>query len=211
MIATMRRTATATALLVALAGGGCKKKDEEKKPAEPAAAAAQEPGARTGKTGDKELRDPSRKAAMAARSGNAERVASLRMLPISVDEVKSAVPTLPGSKPLGPPTLAMGGRQVRSNLCVTGKTTDEVAADLERAFREQGFTDVRTKPHPRDAAVVLISAEKLPLRAGGSIQRGDFAGCEQATGGTKVSLSYFKRNPDGAGDPMESSAADPTQ
>ncbi|HUS67799.1 MAG TPA: hypothetical protein VMZ28_24860 [Kofleriaceae bacterium] len=186
------RCTVALALLIAL--GGCKKKEEEKsKAAEPAATATPRSRERAGRTGDQPVSDRRKAGVMGARREGADRVAQLRMLPISVDEVKSAVPVLPGGKPLGPPAVAMGGRQVRASQCVTGRNTEQVAADLERVLGEQGFTNVRSKPHPRDESVILISAEKLPLRTGGSIERGDFAGCEQAKGGTKVSLSYFKR------------------
>ena len=189
----MRCTA-ALALLIALAGG-CKKKEEEKKveakAAEPAAAASEQPRGRMGRTGD--MMDEGHQPYEGKLGKNAERVAQLRMLPISVAEVTSAVPVLPDGKPLGPPAVAMGGRQVRASQCVTGRNTEQVAADLERVLGERGFTNVRSKPHPRDESVILISAEKLPLRAGGSIQRGDFAGCEQSKDGTKVSLSFFKR------------------
>jgi hypothetical protein len=192
----LRTVAVAHLLFLA----GCKKKDEEKKPPGPSAAESTAPPGRAGRTGDHAVSDV-RKSDVMGRHAGAERVAQLRMLPISVDEVKSAIPSLPDGKPLGPPTVAMGGRQVRASQCVTGRTSEQVAADLTRVLGEQGFTSVRSKPHPRDPSVLLVSAEKLPLRAGGSIQRGDFAGCEQARGGTKVSLSYFKRAEPGQATP----------
>jgi hypothetical protein len=203
----MRSAAAAVALLLATTAGGCKKKDEEKKPAAAPAPAPQRHTA--GRTGDQPVDGESVVGAIGRRAG-ADAVRRLRMLPIAVDEVKSIVPVLPDGKALGPPTVAMGGRQVRASQCVSGRTTTQVAADLSAALEKQGFAAVRTKPHPRDPGVVLISGQKAPLRVGGSIQRGDFVDCPQASGGTKVALSYFKRASDSeTGETGETSEPEP--
>lgn len=188
----MRSTAVAIAVAVLFSAGGCRKKAAEKNPAT-AASDAGTSRQRAGRTGDRPVAGDRRFSSEGAQRESAEAVNRLRMLPIAVAEVESSVPVLPDGVATRPPTLAMGGRQVRATQCVTGRTTTQVAADLSAELTKQGFTAVRSKPHPRDAGVVLISGEKTPLRVGGSVQRGDFADCSEARGGTRVTLSYFKR------------------
>ena len=197
----MRTLVAAALAALVVATAGCKKKDESKK-AQPAAATPAPAASPTD--------EPDGETRKAAPSGtpreNAEAVRRLAMLPIAVEEVRSSIPLVPGGVALGPPTLAIGGRQVRTNQCVTGKTVAEVAAALAAELAKQGFTGVRQKPHPRDPSVMLVSGEKLPLRVGGSVQRGDFADCAEANGATKVSLSFFKRSAE-AGEGAEEPSA----
>jgi hypothetical protein len=174
----MRRT-LGIALLVLLGGCTCGKKEEkeEKKADEPAAAKAE---------GDKSS-DP------ASARRRLEAMRTMRMAPVTLEEVQPLIPSLPDTTPVGQPGLMTQGRQVKAVLCMTSPGAEPAMGRLVEALKALGFTDVQTRPHPRNQEMVTLHAEKQPFQVGGTVQKTTTPDCPGDKGKIKIVLSYFKR------------------
>jgi hypothetical protein len=172
--------ATLFLLLLAGATGGCTcGKSEEKKKEQPAATTDD-------RQAGKEL-DPE-----AARK-RAEAMRKMKMAPITVDEVKALIPTLPNTTPVGLPGVMTEGRQVKAVLCMVSPSADTAMTQMVGALGTLGFTNVQTRPHPHNQEMVTLHAEKQLYQLGATAQKSTTPDCPADRGKIKFVLSYFKR------------------
>ena len=167
-----------TALVLGSAAGGCTcGKDGGKKEAEPA------PTSRVPRVPG----DP----AMAGKRTQALR--NLQLAPITLEDIEPLIPSLPGATPVGKPGVMTQGRQVKAVFCMASPTADAVMTQLVAAASSLGFTEVKTRTHPRNQEMITMHGEKGPIRLGGTVQRGKTPDCPGDQGKIKIVLSYFKR------------------
>jgi hypothetical protein len=180
-----------TALVLGSAAGGCTcGKDGEKKKAEspPTSRVPRMPG------------DP----AMAGKRTQALR--NLQLAPITLEDVEPLIPSLPGATPVGKPGVMTQGRQVKAVFCMASPTADAVMSQLVAAASSLGFTEVKTRTHPRNQEMITMHGEKGAIRLGGTVQRGKTPDCPGDQGKIKIVLSYFKRT---GGEESEAAEAPP--
>jgi hypothetical protein len=161
-------------LVVTLSGCTCGKK-EEKKEEEPAKAEGKTPA------------DP------AAARQRADALRKMRMAPLTLEEVRPLIPTMPDTTPVGQPGVMTEGRQVKAVLCMTSPGAEPAMGRLVEALKALGFTSVQTRPHPRNQEMVTVHAEKQPFQLGGTAQKVTTPDCPGDKGKIKIVLSYFKR------------------
>ena len=161
-------------LVVTLGGCTCGNK-EEKKSEEPATDKAEKPN------------DP------AAARQRAEALRKMRMAPVTLEEVQPLIPSMPDTTPVGQPGLMTQGRQVKAVLCMTSPGAEPAMGRLIEALKSLGFTNVQTRPHPRNQEMVTLHAEKQPFQLGGTVQKSTTPDCPGDKGKIKIVLSYFKR------------------
>jgi hypothetical protein len=171
----MRRT-LGIALLLLLGGCTCGKKGDDK--AEDTAA---------DKAEGKKSTDP------AAARRRADALRTMRMAPVTLEEVQPLIPSLPDTTPVGQPGVMTQGRQVKAVLCMTSPGAEPAMGRLVEALKALGFTSVETRPHPRNQEMVTLHAEKAPFQVGGTVQKTTTPDCPGDKGKIKIVLSYFKR------------------
>lgn len=181
-----------SALVLASAAGGCTcGKDGETKKTEEAA------GSRVPRAPG----DP----AMAGKRTQALR--NLQLAPITLADIEPLIPSLPGATPVGKPGVMTQGRQVKAVFCMASPSADAVMTQLVAATGSLGFTEVKTRAHPRNQEMITMHGVKGPIRLGGTVQRGKTPDCPGDQGKIKIVLSYFKRT---GGEESSEAATAPT-
>lgn len=170
----MRRT-IAIALLLLVGGCTCGKKEEQKE---------ETPADKT------EAAKPSDPAAARRR---ADALRTMRMAPVTLEEVQPLIPSMPDTTPVGQPGLMTQGRQVKAVLCMTSPGAEPAMGRLVEALKSLGFSNVQTRPHPRNQEMVTLHADKAPFQLGGTVQKSTTPDCPGDKGKVKIVLSYFKR------------------
>jgi hypothetical protein len=112
-----------------------------------------------------------------------------QLAPITIDEVAPLLVGPEEAATLKALDAARGGERIEASFCMDGELTAVVKAVEDRVSRSGwGKISVRTTSAKR----ATVTASRKPYVLYASVQRGAFAGCDEAAGKTFISMGAHK-------------------